>query len=269
MTTAATTEFTHDSITVDGLAFHFDGNQKICRDNGTFEDPGANAFSLLQIDDCPYRTPLCERACYVHNLEEHQPALHALYAENSRNMRRVVDSWDEKIDGDRVAVAFGDWIKKHASGGFRWHVSGDIFSLAYAYFITIVCQESPKVDHWIYTRSFRYIPALRDAKNLVVNISADEDNYTKAKWWAEAYNLRICYLTESGEVPADLREGDVIFPDYGLRGTDQRPHTYREGSEWWRGLTSEQRRMVCPIDAYGKSENCRCGPCAKCLGRAI
>ena len=260
MTTAASTAFVVERLLVKGREFFFDGNQKITADNGTFEKPAANAFSIWQAIDCPYRTPTCDSSCYVHNLEKFQPEVHKHYQINSENIRSAMYSgfYD-------TAYAFADWIEKNAAGGFRWHVSGDIFSMRYAEFIQQVCMESLEVPHWIYTRSFPFLEPLVRVPNLVVNLSADKDNYWLARRFAQQHDLRVCYLTVDGEVPDDLKAGDVIFPDYGLRGVDQKPFEFRQDSEWWNNLEGRQRKMVCPVDIYGKSEKIRCGPCNKCM----
>lgn len=262
MTTAAKTEFTFEVLESHGFTITFDGNQKVTAANGSFEEPAANALSLVQAKDCPYRTPTCDDSCYVHNLEKFQPDIHDHYKRNSENIRTLMDS----VHFYDVAWDVAEWIRTNCEGGFRWHVSGDIFSADYADWISSVVIESPNVEHWIYTRSFPLIhPYLTNLDNLTVNLSADKDNYWLARRTADEHNLRVCYLTVEGEVPDDLKEGDVIFPDYELRGVGQRPFNFRSESKWWQVLEGRQRKMVCPVDVYGKSERVRCGPCRKCI----
>jgi hypothetical protein len=263
VTTAASTGFAIESVEFLNEILYFDGNQKITADNGTFEAPAANAFSLPHITACPFRTPTCESSCYVENLEKYQSEIYEHYKSNLSTIMRLLSGSDSKFTASAFIVA--DWIAQNAKGGFRWHVSGDIFSRRYANWISLVASESKPVKHWIYTRSFPYLEPLLDVPNIAVNLSADRDNYWLARRYADAYDLRVCYLTVDGGVPDDMRDGDVIFPDYGLRGVGMKPHTYRDGSKWWQSLDSEQRKMVCPVDAYGKSEQVRCGPCSKCL----
>lgn len=267
MTTAKTTAFTYETIEVAGFTFAFDGNQKITAANGSFDEPAANAFSTWQSKDCPFRTPTCDSSCYVHNLEKYQPEVHDFYKMNSENIHAVMSAYEDNDVSLYIAVvsAFGEWIEKNCAGGFRWHVSGDVFSETYADFIVDVCQESPNVNHWIYTRSFPYVGRLRRANNLVINLSADKDNYWLARRFADEHDLRVCYLTVDGEIPEDLKDGDVIFPDYALRGVDKKPFEFRNDSEWWQGLLGRNKKMVCPTDAYGKSEKIRCGPCNRCM----
>ena len=271
--TAATTDFV--SHRVDGPGgYHLwvDGNQKI-----SGWDPRPNAFSLPEIASCPWRTPSCEKACYVHGLRKHRPDIAELYEHNSRTVREIIDSHA----GNQVwSSHFGQWIAENCSQtGFRWHVSGDVFSDAYASWIRDVVVKSvsaatvaglPEPRHWIYTRSFPYVGTLVRARPyLIVNLSADRDNYWLARRTADEHGLRVCYLTSDGTVPDDLREGDVVFPDYGLRERDLAPATARGESTWYQGLAPVARAGLCPVDFHGKSERRRCSPpggggCSKC-----
>lgn len=238
--------------------FWFDGNSKVTWANGTFDTPIANSFSLLQIVDCPFATETCKSACYVHNLEKAEADLHAKYAENSIAIRRVLENPHYRA---RAVNSFVHYIREHCAGGFRWHVSGDIFSLEYARFIHAVVVASSAVPQWIYTRSFQFVDELVGIPNLVVNLSADKDNFAEALAFHEKYCLRICYLSVKGEVPL-LPKGSVIFPSYGLRGRDLPTPS---DAPWWRGLTLAQKQMVCPPDFFGQNDSRRCGPCKKCL----
>lgn len=251
-----------------------DGNSKVTAGNGTFDAPVANAFSLVSGDDCPYATPVCLKSCYTIGLKAHNPELFEKFRHNSKVIREIVgaemDCYDPECDCgednyDRrhvVAQAVADYATEHCkAGGFRWHVSGDVFSHEYAEWITDVCDYAPEVKFWIYTRSFEYLPELQ-ASNLVVNLSADPDNIEQAREAQRDYGHRICYMaTGDGHVP-ELRDDSVIFPDYALRGRDLTDPTT---APWWNTLTQLERRMVCPPDFFGQSETARCGPCKKCL----
>ena len=123
-----------DVITSDGsqLTFYFDGNGKITRENGSFDCPVPNAFSLVQVQDCPFATPTCKSVCYVHKLEKAEEKVYAAYRHNSVAIRRVLenDVWfRDSVSG------FSNWIQQHCPLGFRWHVSGDIISEKHALFI--------------------------------------------------------------------------------------------------------------------------------------
>jgi len=252
---AAETLFCAERIDgADGTTLWIDGNQKVTAGNGSYAEPRPNAFSILQVSDCPFRTPTCEAGCYVQNIEAGAPETHRLYRSNSATIRRILDGGSGLSGGWAARVA--GYIIRNCAGGFRWHVSGDLFSLEYAEWVAKVVRYSPGVPHWIYTRSFPWIEPLLGRPNLSLNLSCDRDNYWLARRYAEAHGLRLCFMTSDGELPDDLPKGSVVFPDYALRGIE---------GEWWAGLDQARRRMVCPVDLVGKSRAVRCGPCKKCL----
>lgn len=239
-----------------GQVLTLDGNSKVTAGNGTFAEPVANAFSLVSVDDCPYSTSACRESCYTTAPRmQDQPDVLAAFQRNSRTIREVIKTvgnwaWHDSID--RLSA----YATKHTPHGFRWHVSGDVFSWRYAEWIAAVCRAAPKVQFWIYTRSFRFIPPLLRPLNLTVNLSADRDNASIALRHAKQYGLRVCYMaTEGDEVPDWLRKGDVIFPTYELR----------EPNPFFSKLPLLQQRMICPADLKGQSEQLRCGPCRKCI----
>lgn len=275
-TSAGSTVFCAAEIRGPGGSLWVDGNGKITRTNGTLAEPRPNAFSLeaqavvnrenpddesVLREHCPGSTSICRASCYVHGLEKHAGDTYRLYRHNSAEIRRILTSSASSI----WALKLGSWIKRHAPGGFRWHVSGDVFSAQYARWITMVCRYSRSVSHWIYTRSFEHVPELMVAStlrggNLAINLSADAENYQTAKLTSEVFGgLRICYLTDDGIVPEGLAEQSVIFPDYNLRGGTE------TGRAWFDALSSDYKAMTCSVDYHGKDERRRCGPCDRCL----
>lgn len=204
--------------------------------------------------------------CYVQGLRVAAPQVHAQYEQNSRTIRDLLNNGSYN-DARAWAGAVAAWITAFAPGGFRWHVSGDIFSQGYAHWIADVVRDSPTVKHWIYTRSHGLIAPLVRLPNLSINLSADRDNIWSARSTRAQYRsireLRIAYLvTDDGYVPRDLPADSVVFPDYSLRGRDLARPT--DGA-WWQSLTSAQRRMVCGVDYFGPSRSSRCGVCTKCI----
>jgi len=251
----------------DGLSFFLDGNSKITRGNGTYENPRPNAFSLPAASvapgpyasasprPCPGSTPTCRSSCYVKGLAQHAPDLYARYQSNADALQTIFE--DPSGRGFAwSALKLGMWVEDNAPAGFRWHVSGDVLSLEHAEWIVNVCGVAAEVPFWIYTRTLDAVGILKTAPNLAVNVSADADNYAEALDVARAHDARLCYLS-TGEVPTNLPAGSVIFPDYPLRK--------RAGSDWFETLPFAQRKMICPTDLYGQSEAARCGPCQKCF----
>ena len=286
-TTAASTDFVSVKLEhADGSHIWLDGNQKISgwapvpnalslraqavTDRRWIADSAAVGSQLegkLLSADCPGSTAACRASCYVGPLEKHQRAIYDLYDHNSDAIRAILTTGGGyAIDwADRL----GEWITQNcADVGFRFHVSGDVFSAKHARWIVEVCSAAPTVGFWIYTRSFDFVADLLPAAtarggNLALNLSADRDNIAEARALASRYDLRVCYLIASpNEQLPVLAEGDVTFPDYPLRPkglSDPMQHP------WWQSLTPAQRRSVCPVDAFGKAQNVRCGVCTKCL----
>lgn len=268
--TASSTKFVSVELTGRGRSLFLDGNQKV-----SGWDPKPNALSLVQIETCPQSTNTCRLVCYVHNLEKAQADLHALYQRNTDTLRAILADEDAAEDW---ANLLGSWIAlMQPEPGFRWHVSGDIMSDDHARWIASVVlscgleaddHDLPRVRHWIYTRSFDHVEALLPVAahrggDLAINLSVDQDNLGAAlALRAQHPGLRLCYLTVGGEVPLELGDDDVIFPDYALR---PRQFATLAESPWWATLEPHQRGLVCPVDAHGKDERRRCGPCARCL----
>ena len=250
-----------------GISLYVDGNSKVSRTNGTYEDPVPNSFSLPHIATCPGATKQCMQSCYVHGLKKLAPEVYDKYMQNEQAIHAILsDPFDSNL-GEVTAQNLAEWISENAPGGFRWHVSGDVFSYDYMTWIWRVCNAATDVPFWIYTRSFEVLLSWLSnnegeiPENLVINLSADAGNWEKAVECHEYVGNRLCYLTQDGTLP-ELPEGSVIFPDYSLRGRDLEDPT---SAPWWQGLAIEQKRMVCPADFFGQSEKHRCGPCDKCL----
>jgi hypothetical protein len=244
-----------------GKALYLDGNSKITAGNGTYAEPVPNALSLPHIATCPGSTEVCRSSCYVHGLQKHAPEVYAKYQQNERVIHSLLM---DPLGAEVAAYNLATWIKQSCPEGFRWHVSGDVFSKQYAGWIQMVAAKSAPVLHWIYTRSLDLVPDLKDPQihNLVVNVSTDRDTYPEARKVALTEGVRLCYLTQDGTLPDDLPSGSVIFPDYAVRGRSlPEPTTHA----WWQGLSQDHRKMVCPADFFGQSEQHRCGVCRKCM----
>lgn len=242
-----------------GLKLYVDGNSKITAGNGSYDEPVPNALSLPHISTCPGATEQCMSSCYVYGLQQHAPEVYKKYMQNERVIHRFLMSPGAR---EEAADKFAAWISANCPDGFRWHVSGDVMNDRYARWIAAVARRSINIRQWIYTRSLDLVATLMEGPNLVVNISADSDNYKAARSMANNTGVRLCYLTKDGTVPGNMEEGETIFPDYNLRGRDMDKPT---DHEWWKGLSQEYKKMVCPADFFGQSEHHRCGPCKKCL----
>lgn len=259
----ATTYVCADIDVGNGLKLYVDGNSKITAGNGSYDEPVPNALSLPHISTCPGATEQCMGSCYVYGLQKHAPDVYRQYMQNERVIHRFLMSPGAR---EEAADKFAAWIVANCPDGFRWHVSGDVMNDRYAHWIVAVARRSSGVRQWIYTRSLDLVEILIEAPSLVVNISADSDNYEAARAVANRTGARLCYLTKDGTFPGNMEEGEVIFPDYNLRGREMDKPT---DHEWWQGLSQIHRKMVCPADFFGQSEQHRCGPCKKCLVKMV
>jgi hypothetical protein len=257
-----------------GVTLFLDGNSKITLANGTYAEPKPNAFSLPAASvereawhvthtppACPGSTSVCRASCYVKGLAQHAPDLYAKYEANAEALQYILDLSHDTFA--RSARALGQWISANAPAGFRWHVSGDVQDEYHAMWIVEVCASAPYTPFWIYTRTLDAVRTLVRAKNLAVNLSADDENIDRVRGVHARYpTTRITYLQSKEGPPPHLPPGSVIFPDYPIRGRAlPDPTTHPQWSAW----TQAQRAMVCPTDFFGQSEAHRCGPCRKCL----
>lgn len=244
-------------------SLYVDGNSKITAGNGTFEDPKPNAFSLPHVSTCPGATSNCLKSCYVYGLKQNASEVYENYCKNERVVNKLLS--DDNL-WYSSAKSFGKWISENCKGGFRWHVSGDVFSKEYARWIVYVCKNSSNINHWIYTRSLFAVEILNHADNLEVNISCDSENYDLAHIKHLMYGNRLCYFeNKENSSRKFLPKNSVIFPDYHLRGRDL---DYPKSHSWWKSLDKDEKKMVYMADFVGQSEKVRCGICTKCIKKA-
>lgn len=248
------TQFAHSVVQTPYGELHFDGNSKITCEDGSFESPVANSFSLPHIASCPDATEVCMAECYVHGV----PA--EVYRSYLQNYRTLLRAYRAKRISSLVGP-ISQYMLSNNLSRFRWHTSGDIFAPWYADMIGEICKLTPEIKHWIYTRT-DYGLLLTQYGNMTVNLSADSENLEKMRELKRKNSdFNLTYLAQTPDEPLP-KEADVIFSTYALRGRDlidPRDHF------WWQRLPHEQQRKVCPVDFFGQSEIMRCGPCKKCL----
>src|SRR5690606_4044456 len=103
------------------------------------------AASVGAAHHCPGSTEACRSSCYVKGLAQHAPALYAHYADNARTLVAILAPGGPFVG---AAHALARWIREHAPGGFRWHVSGDVRGIRHAGWILAVCLSAPDVPFW-------------------------------------------------------------------------------------------------------------------------
>lgn len=172
----------------------------------------ANAFGLPSGRDfsCPGQTSVCESVCYAGKLEKIYSGVRALLLSNWEQLQgktttEMADMISVMLDGFRA-----ESVKRGASLDFRIHWDGDFFSHSYTQAWAVAIARNPDIRFWVYTRSFAFVPALRDLDNLTTYLSVDSDNI-KAAYECRKANpfVRWAYLDRTF---AEGREALAEFP---------------------------------------------------------
>lgn len=163
-----------------------------------------NAFPLpagpLDVGgSCPGSTDACVN-CYAAGLESWSPGFRSAAAGNLDALRHLYG-----CGGQRAVVGALVELVRHSAGvqraagvrrpSFRWHSDGDLFASWYAVAVRKACEQTPEVDHWLYTRSLSLVRYLMPRPaNLAVYVSADSDNVRDAARVAGRYRLPVAML---------------------------------------------------------------------------
>lgn len=176
------------TVTIRGLISQ--GNQKL--------GGAIHHFDLRAIADCPGRTSICERVCYATRSRFRFP--------NVRD--KLQANYDATLRDDFVDRMVAECLVKGVMV-LRWHCSGDVYSASYAEKMLAVMQRTPKVKHYLYSRSFRCddICTILEQMALLPNVrmwwSCDADVIPSSV----PKGVRLAFLlTREGEEPqlADL-----------------------------------------------------------------
>ena len=142
----------------------------------------ANAFGLPSGRNfsCPGQTSVCESVCYAGKLEKIYSGVKAILLANwealqGKSTMEMADMLSVLVDGFRA-----ESVKRNAPLDFRIHWDGDFFSHSYTQAWAVVIARNPDIRFWVYTRSFSFVPALRDLPNLTTYLSVDADNIAAA-----------------------------------------------------------------------------------------
>lgn len=156
--------------------------------------------------------------CYVDALMGCYKGIRAVLEHNSRILRAA--DKDEKVrlldaEFTRFEEAENKRAKRTGEGPFmhyRIHWSGDVFDREYAEALATAVAKHPKTQFWIYTRSFDFIPLLKQAPNLLIYMSLDQVNYDHGAsvyrcWHEDNPNVQFCYMAKENNLA--LRECPV------------------------------------------------------------
>jgi len=180
------------------------GNIKLGKRIGTFSLPAIHTCELGS-------TPTCRDLCY------------ACTSNSFFMMSNVIKRYQTNLAFSHTSEFVDSMVKqirKKKLIAFRWHVSGDLYSPAYAAKILSVISRTPEVNHYLYTRTWRslkmrpIISAIASQPNVLLWLSCDRDTGEPV----EIPESRRAYLQVSeDDVPS--YNVDLVFRDAPLRET--------------------------------------------------
>lgn len=125
---------------------------------------GTMIFNLPAVVTCPFKTPLCEKACYALKAEHRWPAV---LPSREHNLSMVRKGLFKELMIEAIA-------KHHKKiKAIRIHESGDFFSQSYLDDWFAVAREYPEFTFYAYTKSF-YLIFDQKPGNFVLIASFDE-----------------------------------------------------------------------------------------------
>ena len=169
--------------------------------------PSVAHFDLPAGLTCPGKSKLCHRRCYARRGRFTFPQIR----------ERLKWSYEQSKRGDFVE-RMSDELYRKGIVLMRWHVSGDIYSPAYARKMLEIVGRSLHTTFWLYTRSWRVnaiYPLLRAISimpNMKLWFSADAetgypDNVPEG--------TRVAWMQT--EADDDVENADLVFLDHPLR----------------------------------------------------
>jgi hypothetical protein len=144
------------------------------------------SFSISAIDSCPGKTTWCSKACYASKIER----IYSCAKKSYENNFEIAQS----SDFVPMMKAELDKLVKKDTTTFRFHVSGDFFSVRYIYDWVKLVKAYPTITFFGYTHSWSvqnllpHIGVLRSQPNVVLFASVDQSSTTTPpKHWRVAY----------------------------------------------------------------------------------
>ena len=144
------------------------------------------SFSLPSLDTCPGKTIWCSKACYAARIER-------LYKNAKASYERNLIAVNDKDFVLNMSMELTELLVK-GKNTFRFHISGDFFSVRYIYQWIKLVKLFPEITFYGYTHSWSvpdllpHIGILRSQPNVVLFASIDQSNTTKPpKHWRIAY----------------------------------------------------------------------------------
>lgn len=209
------------------------GNDKLSQSVAHFDLPAGTT--------CPGKSKLCYRKCYARRNRFSYPQV----------QERLRWSYEQSKRGDFVERMVDELYRK----GIvlcRLHVSGDIFSPAYARKLLEIIGRSSHTTFWAYTRSWRVktifpiLKAISIMPNMKLWMSADaETGYPPEV----PQGVRVAWMMTQEQEEAEL--ADLLFLDHPLRKVR---------------LPLAILDKVCPTETpEGKAKGVTCATCQLCF----
>jgi hypothetical protein len=202
--------------------------------------PSVAHFDLPAGLTCPGKSELCHDRCYARKGRFAFPQVR----------ERLRWSYEQSKRGDFVR-RMSDELYRKGVLLMRFHVSGDIYSPAYARKILEVVSNSMHTTFWLYTRSwrvkkiFQILKIMSAMSNMKLWLSADaETGYPDEV----PVNARVAWMhTAAGD---DLEQADLVFLDHPLRK---------------KTIPLSVIDKVCPVETpAGKRKGVTCATCGAC-----
>jgi hypothetical protein len=197
----------------------------------------------------PAAKPEGSRRCYAFRMYAYRPGL---LARHRRNLALLADL-------DAWALRAAEELAFRRLPFVRWHVSGDLMSVPYAWAVFWVMKETPRVRHWITTRSWRrseFLPALRAMAalpNVSVWFSCDHSAPPPA---SVPGGVRLSWMALRAEEESaharHVARCELVFLDFPLRR--------RRGPGVFAGVP------VCPQE---HDKGVTCSACQRCLPEGV
>lgn len=213
---------------------------------------------------CPGATPSCV-SCYALRGLEIRTQYAQLTLDNFETLMRAEKSGGQTALTLALGAVIDLAVRLQTSRGvqlptFRFHSSGDVFSIAHAQAIRNASASRPDVPSWIYTRSLWAVEHLCGVPSLRVFVSVDRHNAQEAKVVVDRFDdVQPAFLVESDE------EKTVLLNMFNLVAAPTCPATAKwasdlRGPSYVSGPKGDRRTIASPTPgarALGACDACR------------
>lgn len=204
------------------------------------------------------------KVCYVYGLMHAYKGVAAVLAHNTFLMKNATqEEMHDLLCAEFARFDAAERRKEEPHFKYRFHWSGDFFSMDYATAAVRAMSSYPHIRFWTYTRNFQdgdaVVRKLVSAENLSLYLSLDPDNITRGlecfyAWKATRFrghgraNLQICYMA---------KENDFAERYYAAKSGAANANLWDEVAP----LLSD-----CPVDTGKLALEQGCSKCQKCIG---